>query len=146
MTNPMPNLKETYREFLYYLGTKLAHRPAQKSPMISMHVEGAPATVVTKDGTTFITSDGDLTVNFSNIMATVGIKNLTEVTEHQITTILGSRSHLVRFVNGGELRFAYNSLGQLLELSARELIAHMSKGHVITFAIPDEQTQDEGAS
>ena len=142
----MPNPKKTYREFLYYLGTKLAHRPAQKTTRLTLHPEGAPATVITKGGITFITSDGDLTVDFSNITATIGIKNLTEVTQHQITTILGSRSHLVRFVNGGELRFAYNSLGQLLELSARDLIARMSKGSAITFAIPDEQTQDEVTS
>ena len=141
----MPNLKKTYPEFFSSL-QKLAHRLAQKTAKITVHADSAPATVLTKGGTTFIKADGGLTVDFHETSAMVGIKNLTEVTQHQITTILGSRSHLLRFANGGELRFAYNSLGQLIELRSRDLVANIAPGNVITYAIPDEQTQDEDVS
>ena len=41
--------------------------------------------------------------------------------EHRVNTILGSRSHFLRFCNGGCLQFAYNDAGQLIELSAEGL-------------------------
>ena len=77
------------------------------------------------------------------MIESVGINNLTEVAEHRITTMLGSRSHWVRFTNGGELHFAYNGLGQLIELSARDLSVSISAGNVVNFAIPVEASHDK---
>jgi hypothetical protein len=144
--NPMPNLKKTYRQYLFYLGTKLAHRIAQKTTRLTLHPEGKPATVFTEGDTTFVRAQGGLRVDIPEIITSVGISNLTEVTEHTITTVVGSRSHLLRFTNGGELRFAYNSLGQLIELRSRDLAANIAPGNVITYAIPDEQAQEEMTS
>ena len=142
----MLNLKNTYRKFLYYLGTKLAHRSAQGTLRLTLHPESKPATVMAEGDTTFVRAQGRLRVDIPDIITSVGITNLTEVTEHHITSIVGSRSHLLRFTNGGELRFAYNSLGQLIELRSRDLTANIAQGNVITYAIPDEQTQDEVTS
>ena len=138
----MPNLKKTYPGFLYYLGTKLAHRLVQRTTRLTLHPKGKPAIVFTEGDSTFIRAQGGLHVEIPEIIASVGISNLTEVTEHQITAILGSRSHLLRFANGGELRYAYNSLGQLIELRSRDLTANIAPGNVITYAIPDEPAQN----
>jgi hypothetical protein len=50
----------------------------------------------------------------------VGIHNVIEVESHQINRVLGSTSHYIRFHGGGEVRFAYNDQGKLIELSARD--------------------------
>ena len=128
----MPNLKKTYRKFLYYLGTKLAHRPAQGTPRITLHPEG---------DTTFVRAQGGVRVDISDIITSVGITNLTEVAEQHITRIAGSRSHLLRFASGGELRFAYNRHEQLVKLKSWGLSANIAPGNVVTYAMDSQQSQ-----
>lgn len=70
----------------------------------------------------------------------VGIEHLSDVVEHQITTILGSTSHMVRFINGGRLEFAYNSEGKLIELNSRNLAVKITRDGEILFLIPIVQT------
>lgn len=65
-------------------------------------------------------SDEELVLRASAVKA-VGIRDIAQVVEHRINTILGSRSHFLRFGNGGCLQFAYNDAGQLIELSAEGL-------------------------
>ncbi len=60
-------------------------------------------------------------------LKSVGIQNIGNVQRHQINTLLGSRSHVVHFVNGGVLQFAYNAKNQLIELIFIKLAMHMSK-------------------
>ena len=103
----MPNPKKTYREFLLSLGTKLAHRPAQGTPRLTLHPEG---------DTTFVRAQ-------------------------QITRIVGSRSHLLRFASGGELRFAYNRHEQLVKLKSWGLSANIAPGNVVTYAMDSQQSQ-----
>ena len=103
----MPNPKKTYRKSLYYLGTKLAHHPAQGTPRLTLHPEG---------DTTFVRAQ-------------------------QITRIVGSRSHLLRFASGGELRFAYSRHGQLIELKPWGLSASIAPGNVVTYAMDSQQSQ-----
>jgi hypothetical protein len=69
---------------------------------------------------------GNLDVLVQRIKS-VGIKNIGFVESHQVNTVFGSCSHVVRFVNGGVLQFAYNEKNELLELSA----------HKVQFAISD---------
>ena len=127
MRNPM----------LSSLFTKLAKPLMQKTCMSLICYVSKHITVTTKgDG-----SQGDLTVDLLRTIASVGIVNLTEVIEHHITTIVGSRSHLVRFVNGGELRFAYDGAEQLIELKSRGMVASITPGGVIRYAV--SQTQDK---
>ena len=142
----MPNPKTLHPGLLATLYAKLAHRPAQRTPRLTLRPEEKPATISTQGDTTFVRAQGGLRVDIPDIITSVGVTNLIEVTEHQITTILGSRSHLLRFVNGGELRFAYNRLGQLIELRSRGLSANIAPGNVVTYAMDSEQSQDEDAS
>lgn len=63
----------------------------------------------------------------------VGIHNLADVESHNINNIVGSISHYVRFVGGGEVRFVYNANGQLIELSANNVITTVSQNNEIVF-------------
>ena len=80
----------------------------------------------------------DLTPDSPLTISSVGIRSLTEVAEHRINTIVGSRSHLVYFNNGGVLQFAYNGAGELIELKSQDLSATASEG-VLIYAIPHAQ-------
>lgn len=95
--------------------------------------------VTPKGDVTIIQPNGEMEMELRSIKA-VGITNLGDVIEHRITTIVGSRSHLVRFSNGGELQYAYNSLGQLIELTSRDLFIYISENHEIRFGIPGDQS------
>ena len=65
----------------------------------------------------------------------VGIKNIGNVERHDINTVFGSRSHVVRFVNGGVLQFAYNAKNELIELTASKLTMHLSKSGAAIFDV-----------
>jgi hypothetical protein len=56
----------------------------------------------------------------------VGIKNIANVQSHEVNTLFGSRSHVVRFVNGGVLNFAYNAQNEIIELSAQKVLFALS--------------------
>lgn len=61
-------------------------------------------------------------------LKTVGLAHLAYVAEYRIETHFDSASHFVRLINGGELHFAYNFDGRLLEL----------KGSYVSFRITPE--------
>ena len=65
----------------------------------------------------------------------VGIKNIGNVQSHQINTLFGSRSHVVHFVNGGVLQFAYNAKNELIELTASKLTMRLSKSGTAIFDV-----------
>ena len=79
-----------------------------------------------------IDENGKANVNLKKIEA-VGIHNLADVESHNINTIVGSISHYVRFVGGGEVRFVYNAGGKLIELSATGVITTVSHNNEIVF-------------
>jgi hypothetical protein len=68
-------------------------------------------------------------------LSSVGIKNIGNVERHDINTVFGSRSHVVRFVNGGVLQFAYNAKNELIELTASKLTMHLSKSGAAIFDV-----------
>jgi len=76
-----------------------------------------------------------VTVSAAHIES-VGIKNLIDVDSHTVHTILNSRSHVVRFNNGGLLKFSYNKEGQLIELSSSNLRCEVSKSSEVIFSAP----------
>ena len=84
-----------------------------------------------------VNSDESIELNLQGIIS-VGIQNLADVTEHQITSILNSRSHMVRFVNGGVLEFAYNDAGELIELNSRDLTVVVKSGSEVLFSVPEK--------
>lgn len=88
------------------------------APVLHNEVEsGASGTVTVRleQGDRFALTAGGIWADLSLINA-VGIKHLDQVTSHTINTIAGSRSHVVHFINGSLLNYAYNSDGQLIEL------------------------------
>jgi hypothetical protein len=75
---------------------------------------------------------GNIAAELSTIKS-VGIADLADVHSHEIVRIFGSVSHHVRFVGGGELRFVYNTRGELLELSASSVKGSISDDHRLVF-------------
>jgi len=80
--------------------------------------DGSATVRTTTGGTMQVDKERNVTLDLETITA-VGIKNLSEVETHQINRVMGSISHFVRFHGGGEVRFAYNHEGKLIELSAQ---------------------------
>ena len=91
--------------------------------------------LTTQSGIISAISDNDLVVDLPHI-ASVGIKNIAEVVEHLTASVLGSRSHMVRFVNGGVLEFAYSNTGELIELKATGLVTIIQPGNEVLFTLP----------
>lgn len=75
---------------------------------------------------------GTSQVSLDEIRA-VRVEDLSQVLDHRIARIVGSTSHVVRFIGGGELRYAYNSRGQVIELSANGVKGVVSASRVVTF-------------
>jgi hypothetical protein len=76
--------------------------------------------------------NGASQVSLDEIRA-VRVEDLAQVLDHRIARIMGSTSHVIRFIGGGELRYAYNSRGQVIELSATGVKGAVSPGRVVTF-------------
>ena len=94
--------------------------------------------------TLVLDQDGSFNYSIAEIN-TVGIKDIADVVEHRINTIVGSRLHMVRFVNGGILTYAYNEAGELIELASSNLAAEISINNEIVYYVlrqpgPDQAT------
>lgn len=59
---------------------------------------------------------------------------MTPLHTHHVNRIAGSTSHVVRFIGGGVLRFAYNEQGKLIEPSGRHVSARVSADNAIVFS------------
>lgn len=75
---------------------------------------------------------GTSQVSLDEIRA-VRVEDLSQVLDHRIARIMGSTSHVIRFIGGGELRYAYNNRGQVIELSATGIKGAVSPNRVVTF-------------
>lgn len=53
------------------------------------------------------------------------------VTEHRINTIYGTVSHVVRFRNGGTLRYSVDSTGRVLDCEFSRLQVSVTDGHMV---------------
>ena len=94
----------------------------------------SPLIYVTDQGTTIIPNpDGSVSLDFIQIKS-LGIYNIIDVKTHQVNQLLGMVSHFVKFHNGGELRFAYNQAGQLVELSFTSLHVNITDGNRAMFS------------
>jgi hypothetical protein len=81
--------------------------------------------------------DGHRTVQIPlDEIRAVRVDDLAQVMDHRIARIMGSASHVVRFVGGGELRYVYNSRGQVIELSSTGVCASVSPERVVSFSSP----------
>jgi hypothetical protein len=91
------------------------------------------ATVHTAAGAVInIAKNRDVKLDLEEIQS-VGIYNVIEVETHQITHVAGSTSHFVRFHGGGEVSFAYNHQGKLIELSAKDCGFSLSNKNELLF-------------
>ncbi|HEY8330734.1 MAG TPA: hypothetical protein VIO83_05345 [Pseudomonas sp.] len=81
-------------------------------------------------------SEGQINVRLSGIRS-VDVHAITDLETHQITRAFGSVSHFLRFANGGEVRFAYNAAGALLEFVANDVEVGVIGGDRIVLRQPD---------
>ena len=63
----------------------------------------------------------------------VTIGNLAQVLDHEVTRSLDGSVHVVRFLHGGELRFAYDGQGRLIELTTLGLRSRVADDGTVTF-------------
>jgi hypothetical protein len=90
---------------------------------------------VGKSGATLVLNQNgsfDFTIAEIN---TIGIRDIADVLEHRINSIVGSHLHMVRFVNGGLLTYAYNDAGELIELASSNLAADISIDNNIVYYV-----------
>jgi hypothetical protein len=112
--------------------------PAHLSHSISIpapitHADGS-VTFNTEQGASITTHpDGKVSLDFKQIK-NIGIHNIIEVQTYNIHSVLGMVSHFVKFHHGGELRFAYNQAGQLIELSFFKLHVNIVDGQQVMFS------------
>ena len=79
------------------------------------------------DGSKTGTSDKPVDMHIEMIKS-VGVENLVDIEVHNINTVFGSVSHYIRFHGGGEVRFSYNSKGEILEFTAQRVDAQILNG------------------
>ena len=106
--------------------------PNETGPTVKMNADGTMSISTTAGDVIEIGEKGTANINLKKIAA-VGIHNLADVESHTINTIVGSISHYVRFGGGGEVRFVYNTNGQLIELSAKNVITSVTHNNEIIF-------------
>ena len=63
----------------------------------------------------------------------VTVGNLSQVLDHRITRSLGRTAHVLRFLEGGELRYACDHLGRLTELASLALRCTVSDDCTVVF-------------
>jgi hypothetical protein len=69
----------------------------------------------------------------SHDIQSIGVKHLNEIMSYTVNTIAGSRSHVIHFINGGMLRFAYQMGGALLALETEKLTCEVSETDEMLF-------------
>ena len=106
--------------------------PSEIQPSVKVNADGTMSISTPVGDRIEIGANGTANINLKKIAA-VGIHNLVDVESHTINTIVGSVSHYVRFAGGGEVRFVYNTSGQLIELSAKNVITSVTHNDEIIF-------------
>lgn len=85
-----------------------------------------------------VDKDGNVKVNIALITA-VALKNVVDVVSHDINEIASSRSHVVRFNNGGVLQFAYSNSGKLIDFSTTNLEFTIAKDNSVHVGVPTSE-------
>jgi hypothetical protein len=82
--------------------------------------------------------DGDQTVRVAlEEIRAVRVDDMAQVLAHRIARIMGSTSHVVQFIGGGELRYVHDNQGQVIELSSAGVRVSISPQRVLSFGVPD---------
>lgn len=83
---------------------------------------------------------GDLVATLEQIRR-VGIADLAQVHSHSTTRVAGFTSHVVHFIGGGLLCYAYNERGKLIELSGRHLCGSLNPQNDLIFSAIDHAAE-----
>lgn len=78
-------------------------------------------------------------------VTSVALANLCEVHSHDVLRVAGMVSHSVRFVDGGQLRFAYNTRGELVDLHCRGVCVAMTPDGCVMAGMPGSPPLQEFA-
>jgi hypothetical protein len=71
-------------------------------------------------------------------ISSIGIKHLEQVASHQINHVMDTTSHVVHFLNGGVVCFAYSHKGEILQISCKKIAARFDKQtSEVVFEIPE---------
>ena len=89
-------------------------------------------------------SEGRMNVRLSGLRR-VDVHGITDLETHQITRAFDSVSHFLRFANGGEVRFAYNAAGALLEFVANDVEVGVIGGDRVVLGQPEQPAQPCGS-
>jgi len=94
------------------------------------HLIQGPLHINTAMGGITVEHDGadHVTLNLHCIRE-VGVSSLAEVLSHDIVTVAGLVSHSVKLINGGQVDFAFNKAGQVVELSGVRAQLHLTTAH-----------------
>lgn len=89
----------------------------------SLHIDTAMGGItVNHDGA------DNVTLNLHCIRE-VGVASLADVLSHEVVEVAGFVSHSIRLINGGQVNFAFNQAGQVVELSGARTRLHMTTAH-----------------
>ena len=99
-------------------------------PPINVQSDGQVASQSNSDGSISLTSKQPVSLHIETIKS-VGIDNLVDVEAHDITWVFNSVSHYIKFHGGGEVRFSYNSEGNLLEFTTSNVDFYITNGECI---------------
>ncbi len=105
---------------------------SDKPHQFSIKPDGLMFVTTGADGKLYVQSDQPITIDLKTI-SSVGIENLVHVKSHEINELYNFISHLVRFRDGGEVEFAYNSDGVLLKCQGRKVLAVVQNGERLIF-------------
>lgn len=90
------------------------------------------------DGSVSLSSKQPVSLHVESIKS-VGIENLVDVEIHAINRLFNSVSHYIKFFGGGEVRFSYNTEGELLEFTTSHVDAFIENGErIILKRRPDD--------
>lgn len=109
------------------MSNKPKHIRVESDQQLSSHREA---------GKLHLYSEGQITVKLSGIRS-VDVHGITDLETHQITRAFDSVSHFLRFANSGEVRFAYNAAGALLEFLVNDVEVDVIGGDRIVLRQPD---------
>jgi hypothetical protein len=103
---------------------------ADEPKPIKIQPEGELTKQVNADGSLSITSKQPVNLHIESIKS-VGVENLIDVEVHAINRVFNSVSHYIKFHGGGEVRFAYDANGELLEFTGSNIDAEVHNGERI---------------
>jgi hypothetical protein len=61
------------------------------------------------------------------------VENICDIEEHCINRFYNSVSHFIKFIGGGEVKFAFNTSGNIMELIGTDIAVTITNGDRLIF-------------